>query len=218
MWDSGFYMCPPLGFSLFPYFLLCNSCFTFSLSLFIFLGLWIMHRWALGHKDMQKCSYLRRWLTIRKFDMKQMKLVLKKSKDDSARWENRITIKMKQNDKYDTPKSVAEMFSNFRKQIHGYAGEVQARNKGKTCKSSANKTIKFTRNKGKHQEIQPNVGHQNRFDKNMGSIVQGGFACWILLFCLFVHFLCFVCNSLSFWLVAFCKSSLLHMRWAWIYG
>jgi hypothetical protein len=52
---------------------------------------------------------------------------------------------MKQNDKYDTPKSVAEMFSNFSKQIHGYAGEVQARNKGKTCKSSANKTIKFTR-------------------------------------------------------------------------
>ena len=91
---------------------------------------------------------------------------------------------MKQNDKYDTPKSVAEMFSNFSKQIHGYAGEVQARNKGKTCKSSANKTIKFTRKKGKHQEIQPNVGHQNRFDKNMGSLFKVG---------LHVGFCCFVC-------------------------
>ena len=131
MWDSGFYMCPPLGFSLFPYFSFVIHV-SLSLSLSLYFPWSLDHAslspWAQGHAEV---FILRRWLTIRKFDMKQMKLVLKKSKDDSARWENRITIKMKQNDKYDTPKSVAEMFSNFSKQIHGYAGEVQARNKGK---------------------------------------------------------------------------------------
>ena len=58
------------------------------------------------------------------------------SKDDNRRWENHITIKMKQNDKNDSPKSVADTFSNFSKQINGYAGLTQARNREKTCKSS----------------------------------------------------------------------------------
>jgi hypothetical protein len=37
MWDSGFYVFPPLGFSLFPYFSFGIHVSTFSL--FIFLGL-----------------------------------------------------------------------------------------------------------------------------------------------------------------------------------
>ena len=87
MWDSGFYMCPPLGFSLFPYFSFVIHV-SLSLSLSLYFPWSLDHAslspWAQGHAEV---FILRRWLTIRKFDMKQMKLVLKKSKDDSARWE-----------------------------------------------------------------------------------------------------------------------------------
>ena len=44
------------------------------------------------------------------------------AKDDNKRWENHITVNMKQNDQNDSPKSVADTFSNFSKQINGHAG------------------------------------------------------------------------------------------------
>ena len=58
------------------------------------------------------------------------------SKDDNEIGGNHITIKMKQNDKNDSPKPVADTFSNFSKQMTVYSGLTQARNREKTCKSS----------------------------------------------------------------------------------
>ena len=82
------------------------------------------------------------------------------SKDDNRRWEYHSTIKMKQNDKNDSPKSVADTFSNFSKQINGYAGLTQARNREQTCKSSRVKAKWiWSGQKKKKQENQPNVGH-----------------------------------------------------------
>ena len=76
MWDSGFYVFLPLGFSLFPYFSFGIHVSTFSL--FILLS------WSLDYAPLSpwlqrpaEVFTLRRWLTIRKFDMKRMKMVLK---------------------------------------------------------------------------------------------------------------------------------------------
>ena len=77
LWDSGFYVFLPLGFSLFPYFSfgIHDSCFH-VLSLYF--------PWSLDHAQLRPWAQgpaevftLRRWLTTRKFDMKQMKIVLK---------------------------------------------------------------------------------------------------------------------------------------------
>ena len=121
----------PFGVQFGSIFLLWNSCFHF-LSLFIFLGLWIMHGWALGTRTCRSVH------TKKLADHPQFwhETNENRSKDDNRRWENHITIKMKQNDKNDSPKSVADTFSNFSKQINGYAGLTQARNREKTCKSS----------------------------------------------------------------------------------
>ena len=85
LWDSVCFHISPLDFM-----------FPLSLSLFSLVFDAPLSPWAQGPAEV---FTLRRWLTIRKFDMKQMKMALKCSKDDSTRWENHITIKMKQSNK-----------------------------------------------------------------------------------------------------------------------
>ena len=67
LWESGFYVFPPLGFSLFPYF-----SFGIDVSLSSSLDHAPLSPWAQGHA---KEFALRRWRT-RMFDLKQIKRVL----------------------------------------------------------------------------------------------------------------------------------------------
>ena len=68
MLDSGFYVFPPLGVKLFPHFSFGIHGFPWSLDHAP------LSPWAQGPAEV---FALRRWLTTRKFDMKQMKTVLK---------------------------------------------------------------------------------------------------------------------------------------------
>ena len=112
-----------------------------------------------------------------------------RSKDDNRRWENHITIKMKQNDKNDSPKSVADTFSNFSKQINGYAGLTQARNREKTCKSSRVKA-KWIWSGKKNRKFNQMLGIKTRLTKICVHCLR---CFWMLDFVVLFACLCMFC-------------------------
>ena len=123
-----FFLCfycgiPVFGIQFVSIFLLCNSWFIFPRSFSIFSSVFgsctakplgtrtcrsvhtktLAHHPQVWHETNENCSK-------------------NGAKDDNKRWDNHITVKMKQNDKNDSPKSVADTFSNFSKLINGHAG------------------------------------------------------------------------------------------------